>query len=123
MAAAIRYGKLGVDEFSQEVFQDSELRRLMSLAKVIVDPELDAEYRRYPDKWGTVVSIETDTQTYQQYIPFPKGDPQNPVSFTETTDKFRILAGSLYKPERIDNLLRTVATTRNSAISVQPWPF
>lgn len=109
-AAAVRYGKVGVEEFNAAAAQDAELRRLMQEVTVEVDPSLEAEYRRNPDKWSAVVEIATDSgDTYKQFIAYPKGDPQNPVSYAETEDKFRSLACNVYSPEEIANLLTLIA--------------
>jgi 2-methylcitrate dehydratase PrpD len=109
VAAALRYGKVGIEEFCQEKIQDAETRRMMQLVQVDIDPELDAEYKRNPDKWSVLVSVETvDGKKYLQFIEYPKGDPQNPVSYAESEEKFRSLAESVYSDGDVDKLLAFV---------------
>lgn len=110
VAAALRFGRVGVEEFAPGRAADGELRRLMGCVAVEVDPELDAEYRRNPEKWSAMVIVTMDDgERYQQFIDYPKGDPQNPVSYAETEDKFRSLAGGVCAPETVDSLLKTVS--------------
>jgi len=100
-AAAIRYGKVGVAEFEPEKIADGELRRLMADTKVVIDAELDADFRQNPEKWSVWLTL-TDTagREYHHFIEYPKGDPQNPVSYAETEEKVRTLAGAVY-PEKV----------------------
>ncbi|MDR7865913.1 MAG: MmgE/PrpD family protein [Sporomusaceae bacterium] len=110
VAAAFRYGRVGVEEFASDRAGDGELRRLMDCVAVEVDPELDEQYKRNPEKWSTLVIVTLDDgERFQQYIAYPKGDPQNPVSYAETEDKFRSLADGVLAPEAGDALLKTVA--------------
>ncbi len=106
VAAALRYGKVGVDEFTLEKTDDIELNRLMNAITVIVDPDMEKEYQLNPEKWSAEVIIQTLAgQEFSQLIPYPKGDPQNPVSDNESEEKFRVLVGSVYHVETIEKLL------------------
>lgn len=116
VAAAFRYGRVGVEEFAPDRAGDGELRRLMGCVAVEVDPELDEQYRRNPEKWSTLVIVTLDDgERYQQHVGYPKGDPQNPVSYAETEDKFRALAGGVYSPATVEALLKTVAGLEDAA--------
>ncbi len=109
-AAAFRYGRVGVEEFAPDRAADAELRRLMGCVAVEVDPGLDDEYRRNPDKWSALVIATTDDGLcHRQFIAYPKGDPQNPVTYAETEEKFRSLAGGVSAPPTAEALLKTVA--------------
>jgi 2-methylcitrate dehydratase PrpD len=109
-AAMLRYGALGVDEFAPDKATDTALRRLMDNTVIQVDPELDEDYRRNPQKWSTLVTIKTsDGQEYEQFIAYPKGDPQNPVTYQEAQEKFRSLSQHVYRTDQIDKLSQMIA--------------
>ncbi|MDT8901728.1 MmgE/PrpD family protein [Anaeroselena agilis] len=122
IAAALRFGRVGVEEFAPGRAGDGELRRLMGCVAIEVDPALDAEYRRNPGKWSATVCVTMDDgERCQQFIAYPKGDPQNPVSYAETEDKFRFLAGGVC-PEIVDDLLKTVAGLETLACVAGAFP-
>ena len=39
-------------------------------------------------------SNSTDGQRFEKFVRYPKGDPENPLSWDEMAAKFRALAGS-----------------------------
>ncbi len=124
VAAAMRYGKVGVDEFTQEKTEDKELKRLMGAITVKIDPELDAEYERNPEKWSAEVIAKTfDGKEYREFVPYPKGDPQNAVSYAETEEKFRTLVGPVYDAGRIERLLQTVRNMEEAASMAKAFAF
>lgn len=87
----------------------SAVRQLMKLVTFEVDVGLEKEFKQNPDKWSVLVLIDTvDGKQYQQFIEYPKGDPQNPVRYTESEDKFRSLVRSVYSEEKINKLLGVV---------------
>ncbi|MGL5513572.1 MAG: MmgE/PrpD family protein, partial [Sporomusa sp.] len=109
VSAALFFGKVGLEEFTPKNVQDEQIRQLMKLVTVEVDPHLEAEFEKHPEKWSVHVLVDTiDGKQYQQFIDFPKGDSQNPVSYEELEDKFRSLVSGVYSQERIDSLLGVV---------------
>lgn len=116
VAAAFRYGRVGVEEFAADKAADGELRRLMGCVSIVVDPELEKQYKRQPDRWSTLVLVKTaDGRKFEQFVEYPKGDPQNPVSYAESEDKFRSLAAAVSRPAELDRLLTTVANLETIA--------
>lgn len=115
VAAAIRYGQVGIAEFAENRLHDAELRRLMSTVTVVVDAELDGAFREKPDRWSVWITITTQNgEEYKQFIEYPKGDPQNPVSYAETEGKARALAGTVYGERKREGLLQAVASLEQS---------
>ena len=111
LAAAARYGQVGLDEFTEEKIADAEAQRLMQTVRVSVSEALQKEFLQNPEKWSVKLSIETkDGAFYSKFIPYPKGDPQNPVSYEESEEKFRAMTRPVYDEARIEALLRTVRT-------------
>lgn len=114
LAAAAHYGKVGLDEFTEERIQDVEAQRLMKLVEVIVDDAMEREFAKNPDKWSVELIVRlANGVTYHKFIPYPKGDPQNPVSYEETEEKFRAIVEPVYSVEQIEALLNTVRNMEN----------
>lgn len=109
-AAAIRFGKVGVDEFGPGQASDPMLRRLMANTEVAVDAELDADFRQNPDRWSVWLMVTDRTgRCHRQFIEYPKGDPQNPMTYAETEEKVRSLANPVLSKQVTANLLQTIA--------------
>ncbi len=109
VAAALRYGKVGIEEFGPDRIGDAVTRELMQKVEVQVDTALEAEYKLNPDRWSVWVSVETvDGKEYRQFIEYPKGDPQSPVSYAETEEKFRSLVDGVYSVKKVDTLLALI---------------
>lgn len=90
--AAIK-GRAFLDEFFEENLKLRELKELMARVECSKDPELD---KYYPRQWPAWVKIESvEGGTYAAEIMFPKGDPENPLSWDELIEKFLSLTGPL----------------------------
>jgi 2-methylcitrate dehydratase PrpD len=49
-----------------------------------------AEYieEAFPEKWLTSVTVTVDGETYERTSTYPRGEPENPLSWEELTEKF-----------------------------------
>lgn len=109
LAAAARYGQVGLDEFTEEKIADAEAQRIMQAVRVQADGALQQEFLKNPEKWSVELTVETvDGALYRKFIPYPKGDPQNPVSYEASEAKCGALARAVYDEARIASLLQTV---------------
>lgn len=95
--AAIR-GRAFLDDFFEENLKDQEVKDLMTRVECTRDPELD---QFYPRQWPAWVRIEgVDGRTYTAEIMFPKGDPENPLSWDELIEKFMNLTHPVLPADR-----------------------
>ena len=63
--------------------------------------------------WPAEVEIETvDGRTLRMQTDFPKGDPQNRLSYEEMCAKFRSLASAALSDDELDAIERAVADAR-----------
>lgn len=89
-ALALIEGEGGIDIFNEETLWDPQIRDLMKRVQIEVDPNID---NQYPEKWGASVELKMRSgKTMAMETDFPKGDPENPVSKRELSDKFHRLA-------------------------------
>lgn len=93
-ASALHFGKAGLDQYAEEVIQMPVIQDLMKLVTCEKDPALD---REFPRKWPASVKLVTQKgETFSTWIDYPKGDPENPLTWSELTEKFHDLTAPVY---------------------------
>lgn len=97
VAGALKYGKMGVEEFLPEVIHDTQVRSIMDKVSVIKDQSIEDIYLADPAKLAARVEIEcNDGRQAKMWVEFPKGDPPNPMTWQESVDKFMDLVVPVY---------------------------
>ncbi len=97
-AVAILYRRAGLGEFQPSKIRCEEVKAMMKKVEYAVDPELD---RAFPNQWSATAEIFTnDGKRYFTKIEYPKGDPENPLSWEELIDKFHDLSGRFMSKKR-----------------------
>ena len=72
-----------------------------------IDPDIEQIYpRAFP---GRVAIRPRDGRTVEQYVPGPKGSPENPMTLDEVADKFHLLVDPVLGRERAERLATLVA--------------
>lgn len=105
LAGMLKFGRLGVDEFSQEAMEDQEIRELMKKITVHIDSKLNDEFKKQPERWSVKVSLQDiKGNTYEQFVEYPKGDPPNPLTWEEGVEKFLNLVTPVYGKEKGEKL-------------------
>jgi 2-methylcitrate dehydratase PrpD len=105
-AAALLYGKAGLKEFQPSTIRSKPVREMMRKVECIVDPELE---RTFPKQWRATAEILTeDEKRYSTTIEYPKGDPENPLSWEEMIERFHDLTGQIIKKEQRLNIVAEV---------------
>ena len=93
VAAAILYGRLGVDEFSEAARQDSKLQALIDRVQVSVDPELQ---ELFPRSFSVRLEIHTkDGKVLCTTAGTPWG-PDAPPTKDELFQKFCVLTQGIF---------------------------
>lgn len=85
VAAALIFGKAGLQEFTDELIRDREMLNLVKKIDVSSDDEFSA---RFPEIQTAVVEIETEKETYSERVDFPKGEPENPMTDDEFASRY-----------------------------------
>ena len=72
-----------------------------------IDPEIEQIYlRAFPSR----VAIRLrDSRTVEQYVPGPRGSPENPMTLDEVADKFHLLVDPVLGQERAERLATRIA--------------
>jgi 2-methylcitrate dehydratase PrpD len=102
-AVAILNAKATLDEYTLENVNSARVKELMDKISCVKDPELEKEF---PKKWPAAVTLQTkDGKTYSTRIDFPKGDPENPLTWDELIDKFRNLIAPVFFEARQNEII------------------
>lgn len=97
-AVAVLYRKAGLGEFHLSKINSEEVKRMMRQVECVVDPDLD---KTFPKQWCATAEIFTkDGKRYFTKIEYPKGDPENPLSWDEVIEKFNDLSSRSLTKER-----------------------
>ncbi len=87
-AVALIYGKAGLQEFGDEVLNDSTVASLTKKVEVVANEEYS---RIFPEKQTAVLTITANGKTYSERVDFPKGEPENPMSEEEFKTRYEAL--------------------------------
>ena len=105
-AVALVYGRASLDEFTEETLDRPEIVDMMSRVSCVRDPVLEANF---PSRWPAWVEIETrDGRRLRHDLEYPKGDPENALSWDEMEDKFRGLTASVISVDKQEEIIATV---------------
>lgn len=105
-AVAILFGKATLDEYTLENIKAPRIKEMMSKIRCVEDPELEKEF---PKKWPASVMITTKNgEEHSALIDYPKGDPENPLSWDELIDKFKDLTAPIFSCAKQDAIIEKV---------------
>lgn len=108
VASALLRGSVGLGEFESDAITDPELRLLMAHVQIQHSPSMEA---RYPAAWPVQVSVTLDNgQMLAESVDYPKGDPEDPLSWDELERKFqKMLVGTAWDGQG-DGLIGRIRT-------------
>jgi 2-methylcitrate dehydratase PrpD len=90
-AVAALEGAAGLDQFTLEKARSPKIREMMSKVALVKDPRIE---ETFPREWPARVAIElAGGQRYEKFVRYPKGDPENPLTWDEMAAKFQALTG------------------------------
>jgi len=106
IATALKFGKVGLEAFTEERLSDGELGELMARVELTSDEALD---REYPEKWGAIVEIMAKGgRALSRKVEYPKGAPQNPFSPQEISNKFMSLTEGILPTEKSSSMVSRI---------------
>jgi 2-methylcitrate dehydratase PrpD len=113
-AVAAIDGAAGLDQFTIEKARSPKIRELMNKVVLVKDPRIE---ETFPKEWSARVVIEfAYGRHYEKFVRYPKGDPENPLTWDEITAKFRGLAGAVVSAERCDEIIEAISTAQPASL-------
>ncbi len=89
VAVAFIKGKIGIEEYSEELINDFQIKDLINKINVVADDSLTS---LLPEKRVAIVDILTINQkNFSNRVDLAKGEPEKPLSKDEIVDKFMSL--------------------------------
>ena len=101
VAVAALDGAAGLAQFTLEKARSPKIRELMNKVTLVKDPRIE---ETFPEEWPARVGIELASgERYEKFVRYPKGDPENPLSWDELAAKFHALTGRGHLVEAISS--------------------
>jgi 2-methylcitrate dehydratase PrpD len=105
-AIALTDRAAGLDQFTGESIRSPRIKSLMG--KVVLQKHQRIE-ENFPVEWPALVSVElTNGARFEKFVRFPKGDPENPLTWPELSAKFHSLASRVFPKTRCDQIIHSV---------------
>jgi len=113
-AVAAIDGVAGLEQFTCEKARSPKIRQLMNKVALVKDPRIE---ENFPKEWAARVTIEVENgQRWEKFVRYPKGDPENPLTWDEMAAKFRMLTGTVFSSERSDEIIAAVSSAKPAAL-------
>jgi len=117
MAVTFIKGQAFIEEYTEEMLHDTEVRALMQKVTMEHAPELDplVEQNAFP----SIVTVRLkDGREFIERVDFCKGDPEEPLNDSELEDKFTSLAGiNISDGDRLEKIITSVKNLDNITAS------
>src|SRR5262249_904901 len=108
IAVALIKRRAGLEEFSESMLADPQVRDVMTKVGYARDRELE---KNCPREWTAWARAKlADGREVFAYVRFPKGDPENPLSWAELIEKYRGLARAVWQHDKVTQIQRAVQT-------------
>ena len=118
-AVALMERAAGLDQFSVTKFDSPKLRGLMSKVVLTKDARLE---ENFPQEWPARVQIElANGEKFEKFIRYPKGDPENPLTWQELSAKFESLASRVFPKTRCAQIIQGVKEMELSSSPCEIW--
>jgi 2-methylcitrate dehydratase PrpD len=102
-----------LEEYTDESVKRPDVLECMNKIAIKHSPELD---KFFPESFPTRITIITeDGKTYTREVRYPKGDPENPLSWDEILQKFdRCIVNAHMQPEKRKRLIEHIRNLENT---------
>lgn len=106
VATALIHGSVRLSAFTPERLQDADVRALMARIRLSIEPTLDAGF---PGQRAARIAFSTADGRQDAYLqPTRKGDPEQPLTDSDLSDKFMELAAPVVGGARAQALLQSL---------------
>jgi 2-methylcitrate dehydratase PrpD len=113
-AVALLSGGAGLDQFTLEQIRSPRVHQMMGKVALVKDVRIE---QTFPREWPAWVAVQLDNgRSYEKFVRYPKGDPENPLTWDELAAKFRSLAGAVLSPERCGEIIEQISTAQPAAL-------
>lgn len=102
LAARMVLGRNDWDAFDEKHFGNEQIVQLMKKIEVDVDHKIEIYY---PNQRGAIVEVALENRkTFYKEVSYPLGEPENPLPFSMTQEKFRQAAEPFLSERSLDRI-------------------
>ena len=105
-AVALSYGSASLNEYAIGIPDRPEVRHIMDRVQCVTDPKLDAQAPKLFPAWAEVRT--SNGRTMRSELTYPKGDPENPVTWDEMRTKFNLLSAPVISSQRQEKIISAI---------------
>ena len=105
-AVALSYGSASLNESAIGIPDRPEVRHIMDRVQCVTDPKLDAQTPKLFPAWAEVRT--SNGRTMRSELTYPKGDPENPVTWDEMRTKFNLLSAPVISSQRQEEIISAI---------------
>ncbi len=100
-------GDFWIDQLMPEKITSEKVRTFMKeKIEIITDERIEAQY---PRTYTSGIDIElVDGTRYSNYVDYPPGDPENPLSQAQLEEKFRKLSAGVLDERKVQQIINMV---------------
>ena len=110
-AVALLYGRASLSEYAPGMGLRPDVRDLMARVRCVRDPTLDAVF---PRQWPAWAEVRTkDGRTLRSETQYPKGDPENALTWDELKQKFVDLSASVISASHQREIISAIEALEN----------
>jgi 2-methylcitrate dehydratase PrpD len=96
-----------------ENIASQQIQQAMKKVVCVTDERLEPDF---PRKWMASAKISTtDGRNFETVIDYPKGDPENPLSWAELEDKFEAIASPVFNEAKRKEIVDRVKSLESEA--------
>ncbi|MEC1525421.1 MmgE/PrpD family protein [Neobacillus niacini] len=106
-AAAVIYRNTLLEQYDDSIVSLPEVKEMMNKVNCFRGEDLEKDF---PKKWPARVEIQTTKGTFSNRIDYPKGDPENPLSWDEMITKFNYVTSTVFDQKQQQQLVKGVRT-------------
>jgi len=105
-AVALSYGSASLNEYAIGIPDRPQVRHIMDRVQCVTDPKLDAQTPKLFPAWAEVRT--SNGRTMRSELTYPKGDPENPVTWDEMRTKFNLLSAPVISSQRQKEIISAI---------------
>jgi 2-methylcitrate dehydratase PrpD len=118
-AVAVIDRAAGLEQFNAARLQSADVRGFLDKVIMVKNPGIE---KTFPSEWPAIATIHLeDGRKLEKTIRHPKGDPQNPLTWSELIAKFHSLAGAVLPPDRCEKIVAHVSAGHSPAALPALW--
>jgi 2-methylcitrate dehydratase PrpD len=118
-AVALAHRQASLDQFAGDSLQSPPIKSLMG--KVVLQKDKRIE-KNFPSEWPAIVTVHlANGKKFSKRVRFPKGDPENPLTWDELAVKFASLAMRALPPKQCDQIIAAVTRMKPSSSPAAIW--